>query len=41
MAPVEGLLEDLTGVTLIDEDTKSLLTDDTNKEILRWSNFSN
>ena len=33
MALVEGLVEDLANVTLIDEDAKSILTDDVNKEI--------
>ena len=30
---VEDLLEDIADVTLIDEDTKPILTDDANKEI--------
>ena len=33
MTLVEGLVEDLADVTLIDEDTKPILTDDANKEI--------
>ena len=43
------LVDDLADVTLIDEDTKSILTDDVNKEIpskyddacgaTRWPNF--
>ena len=33
MTLVEDLLEDIANVTLIDEDTKSILTDDANNEI--------
>ena len=33
MALVEGLVEDLANMTLIDEDAKSILTDDANKKI--------
>ena len=33
MILVEGLVEDIADVTLIDEDTKPILTDDANKEI--------
>ena len=32
---VEDLFEDIADVTLIDEDTKPILTDDANKEIPR------
>ena len=33
MTLVEDLLKEIADVTLIDEDTKSILTDDANKEI--------
>ena len=33
---VEDLFEDIADVTLIDEDTKPILTDDDNKEIPTW-----
>ena len=33
MTLVKGLVEDIADVTLIDEDTKPILTDDANKEI--------
>ena len=40
---VEDLFEDIADVTLIDEDTKPILTDDANKEIpsnmTMWPNF--
>ena len=33
LGPVEDLVEDIADMTLIDEDTKPMLTDDANKEI--------
>ena len=37
---VEDLFEDIADVTLIDEDTKPILTDDANKEIPTPSNMT-
>ena len=36
----EDMFEDIADVTLIDEDTKPILTDDANKEIPRPSNMT-